>query len=188
MKQSDTKIISFFKKYGFLFSWLRWFYPKAKGVPLHFLMYCFIFQKIFRINGAVQWPVHFTSRILYHKNISIGNNSVPGLAGSCYIQARNGIVIGHNVWTGPGVGLISSNHDMDNYALHSKKQTIILGDNVWLGMNVVVLPGIKIGDNVVVGANSVVTKNIPSNVVAAGNPCRVLFEKAPYKGVDYSEL
>lgn len=53
---------------------------------------------------------------------------------------------------------------------------ITVGDNVWFGGNVVVLPGVTIGNNVVIGAGSVVTKDIPSNVVAVGNPCKVLRE------------
>uniref|UniRef100_UPI00301C5769 DapH/DapD/GlmU-related protein n=3 Tax=Bacteria TaxID=2 RepID=UPI00301C5769 len=53
---------------------------------------------------------------------------------------------------------------------------IHIGDNVWIGANSVVLPGVKIGENSVIGAGSVVTKDIPSNVVAVGNPCRVLRE------------
>ena len=51
-----------------------------------------------------------------------------------------------------------------------------MGNNVWIGGNVTVLPGVSIGDNVVIGAGSVVTKDIPSNVVAVGNPCRVIKE------------
>ena len=51
---------------------------------------------------------------------------------------------------------------------------IKVGNNVWIGGNVVVLPGVTIGNNVVIGAGSVVTKNIPDNVVAVGNPCRVI--------------
>lgn len=51
---------------------------------------------------------------------------------------------------------------------------ITVGNNVWIGANVAVLSGVTIGDNVVIGAGSVVTKSIPSNVVAVGNPCRVL--------------
>lgn len=110
------------------------------------------------------------------------------MAGGCYIQARNGIIIGHNLWTGPGVGLISSNHDLDDYEAHVKTGPIVIGDNVWIGMNSVVMPGVKIGDNVVVGANSVVTGDISPNRIVAGNPCRVIREKGPYKGRDYSEL
>ncbi len=51
---------------------------------------------------------------------------------------------------------------------------ITVGDNVWLGGNVVILPGVTIGNNSVIGAGSVVTKNIPENVVAVGNPCKVV--------------
>lgn len=188
MLKSDQKFLDFFEKYGSYFSWLRWFYPKAKGVPLHFLLYCFVPQKILRINGKVPWPVHFTSRILYYKNIKIGNNCVPGMAGGCYIQARNGIVIGHNLWTGPGVGLISANHDLNDYEAHVETGPIMIGNDVWLGMNVVVMPGIRIGNNVAVGANSVVTRDIPSNMIAAGNPCKVLRAKEPYIGKNYSRL
>ena len=53
---------------------------------------------------------------------------------------------------------------------------IKVGNNVWIGGNVTVLPGVSIGDNVVIGAGSVVTKDIPSNVIAVGNPCRVIKE------------
>ena len=55
-----------------------------------------------------------------------------------------------------------------------KAKPIIIGDNVWIGGDVTILPGVKIGANTVIGAKSVVTKDIPANVVAAGNPCRVL--------------
>ena len=71
-----------------------------------------------------------------------------------------------------------------------------IGKNCWLGSGVVVLPGVTIGDNVVVGAGSIVTKDLPSNVVAVGNPCRVLREmnerdKEYYfkdRKIDYSEI
>lgn len=53
---------------------------------------------------------------------------------------------------------------------------VTIGDNVWIGCNVTILPGVTIGDNSVIGAGSVVTKDIPANVIAAGNPCRVLRE------------
>lgn len=107
---------------------------------------------------------------------------------NCYIQARNGIKIGNNLRMGPGVGLISANHSPDDYDIHLKEKPIVIGDNVWIGMNSVVLPGVNIGNNVMIGANSVVTKDIPSNCVAMGNPCRVIKEKTPYKGFDYSQV
>jgi len=186
MNQSVENISKFIEKHGYFISWLRLFYPKAKGIPLFYLSYFFILQKIFRINGRVPWPVHFTSRVLYHKNIKVGNRSAPGMNAGCYIQARNNINIGHNLRMGPGVGLVSSNHTLDDYDLHEKLSPIEIGDNVWIGMNTVVLPGISIGDNVAIGSNSVVAENIPSNVIAAGNPCKIIHQKESYKGKDYS--
>jgi maltose O-acetyltransferase len=55
---------------------------------------------------------------------------------------------------------------------------IVVGDNVWVGASVVVLPGVEIGSNVTIGAGSVVTRSIPANCVAVGNPCRVLRQLA----------
>ena len=170
------------------FFWVRWFYPKARGINFVNLMYFFFHQKILRINGSVPWPVHRTSRVLYYRRIEVGNNAAPGRNSGCYIQARNGIVIGHNLRMGPGCGLISSNHDIDDYDQWIKTDPIRIGNNVWLGMNVVVMPGVSIGNNVVVGANSVVTKDIPDNSVAVGAPCKVIAEKKPYRGKDYSRL
>lgn len=188
MIQDFEKFKKIAESLSFLFFWLKWFYPKSKGIPLLFILYLFIPQKIFRINGFVPWPVHFTSRILFHKKIEVGNNSAPGMTANGYVQARNGIRIGSNFRMGPGVGLISANHKEDDYDIHLKTSPIIIGDNVWIGMNTVVLPGVTIGSNVVIGANSVITKNIPSNVVAAGNPCRIIREKKPYIGIDYTKL
>jgi acetyltransferase-like isoleucine patch superfamily enzyme len=179
-------VIAKLDKIAFLFKWLPFFYPKSRGIHFIYLGYVFIPQKILRINGRVPWPVHFTSKILYHKRITIGNRTAPGLNINCYIQGRNGIRLGHNVRIGPGVGLISANHDLDDYDRWPSGPPITIGDNVWIGMHTVILPGITIGDNVAIGANSVVTKNIPSDSIAAGNPCRVLRKKAPYKGIDYS--
>ncbi|MDD2941673.1 MAG: DapH/DapD/GlmU-related protein [bacterium] len=86
---------------------------------------------------------------------------------------------------GPGVGLISANHNLDDYDKWDVAEPIRIGDNVWIGMNAVVLPGVKIGSNVVIGANSVVNADIPDNCLAAGIPCRVIKDKAPYTGKNY---
>lgn len=181
----------FFKKLErleFLFCWLRLFYPKSKGINYLYLLYFFIPQKILRINGHIPWPVHFTSRVLYAKNIQIGNRSAPGMNAHCYIQGRNGITIGHNLRVGPGVGLISANHDPNDYDHWPSSPPITIGDNVWIGMNSVVLPGVTIGDNVVIASNSVVTKDLPANSICVGNPCNVIKEKQPYRGKDYSKI
>ena len=60
------------------------------------------------------------------------------------------------------------------------KGPIVIGDNVWIGANCVILPGVKIGSNVVIGAGSIVTKEIPNDSVAVGNPCKVIKKKKPY--------
>ena len=90
-----------------------------------------------------------------------------------------GIYVGDNTMFGPNVVLATAGHPIlpelrekgcqYNVPIHIRK-------NCWLGAGVIVLPGVTIGDNTVVGAGSVVTKDLPANVVAVGNPCRVLRE------------
>jgi acetyltransferase-like isoleucine patch superfamily enzyme len=184
----ENKFVDKLQKLKPLFIWVYLFYPKATATPLAYLLYSFFPQKILRINGNVPWPVHFTSKILNSRKIKVGNNSSPGLSNGCYIQAKNGIEIGSNLRMGPNVGLISANHDINNYDLWVKTDPITIGDNVWIGMGVVILPGVKIGHNTIIAANSVVTKNIPSNVVAGGIPCRVFKSKPPYEGKDYRQI
>lgn len=173
------------EKLEFLFRWVRWFYPKAKEMNPFYLLYYFFPQKILRINGSVPWPVHFTSRVLYHKNIQAGNRIDLGMNAGCYIQARNGIIVGNNTRIGPGVGILSINHHINDYDRWDTAEPIEIGDNVWVGMNAVILPGVKIGDNVAISAGSVVNKDIPSDSIAGGNPCRVVRQKEPYQGETY---
>lgn len=186
MNDTVFGLMDFFENNPLLLGWLRWFYPRAEDIPLFYLAYFFFPQKVLRINGRVPWPVHFTSRILFWKNVRKGRRTAPGMNAGCYIQARNGIVIGNNFRMGPNVGLISANHDLDDYDRHVDGDPIVIGDHVWIGMNSVVMPGVRIGDNVAIGAGSMVTRDIPSDVIAAGNPCRVLRPKPPYAGNPYA--
>lgn len=111
----------------------------------------------------------------YGCNIEIGNNFYANY--DCIIIDINKVIIGNNVMIGPRTGIYTAGHPIDaeirNLGLEFGKP-IIIGNNVWIGGNVVILPEVRIGDNVVIGAGSVVTKDIPSNVVAVGNPCKVL--------------
>ncbi|YCO05205.1 sugar O-acetyltransferase [Vibrio sp. VNB-15] len=89
------------------------------------------------------------------------------------------IYIGNHVMIGPNVTIATAGHPIDPDLRREVAQFNIpvrIGDNVWIGANSVVLPGVTIGENSVIGAGSVVTKDIPANVVAVGNPCRVLRE------------
>lgn len=87
------------------------------------------------------------------------------------------ITIGEDCQIGPNVQLLTPTHPIDPQPRRDKLEAaepITLGDNVWLGGGVIVCPGVSIGENSVIGAGSVVTKDVPANVVAAGNPARVL--------------
>lgn len=89
------------------------------------------------------------------------------------------IYVGDKVMFGPNVTVATAGHPIDPELRYQAMQYNIpvhIGNNVWIGANAVVLPGITIGDNSVIGAGSVVTKDIPPNVIAVGNPCRVLRE------------
>ena len=147
-----------------------------------------IYQKILRINRGVKWPVHRTSLVLFPEKITKGYMCDPGDNLGNYIQAENGISFGNNVEIGPGVKIISSNHDFQNFSKSLKSKPIVIGNHVWIGANSVVLPGVIIGDNVVIGAGSVVTKDIPSHSIAVGNPCRVIKEKESHIDVSFMEL
>ncbi len=87
------------------------------------------------------------------------------------------IFVGDSVMFGPNVTVATAGHPIDP-ALRLKvgqfNIPVRIGNTVWIGANSVILPGITIGDNSVIGAGSIVTKDIPENVVAVGNPCRVL--------------
>ena len=89
------------------------------------------------------------------------------------------IYVGDNTMFGPNVVLATAGHPICPELREKGLQfnmPIRIGCNCWLGAGVIVMPGVTIGDNVVIGAGSVVTKDIPSHVVAVGNPCRVLRE------------
>ena len=91
----------------------------------------------------------------------------------------NDIYIGDNTMIGPNVVIATAGHPVCPEIRRKGGQFNIpvhIGKNCWLGAGVIVLPGVTIGDNTVVGAGSVVTKDLPANVVAAGNPCRILRE------------
>ena len=74
---------------------------------------------------------------------------------------------------GANTYIASTDAHTDDYRA-GKDRPVVIEDNVWLGLNVVVLKGVHIGENSVIGANSVVTKDIPANVIAAGNPCKII--------------
>lgn len=145
------------------------------------------------LRGKVYWPIHRSSRVSFPQNIKIGKGTAPGLSINCYIQGLNGIDIGDYTIIGPGVNIISADHDLTDFSSHNKGDgRIIIGKNCWLGANSIILPGCIIGDNTVVAAGSVVTKSFPKgNVLIAGIPGRIikslpdLNQYAPIRNIEY---
>ena len=113
----------------------------------------------------------------YGYNISAGKNFYSNY--NCTILDCAEVKIGDNVMFAPNVSILTAGHpihpEMRNTGIEYAFP-IKIGNNVWIGGNVVVNPGVSIGNNTIIGSGSVVTKDIPDNVIAGGNPCKVLRE------------
>ena len=125
------------------------------------------------------WDMHngiaFSPQVIVGNNVSFGKN--------CHIGCINQVVIEDNVLVGSGVMIIDHNHGESfenefhippNKRKLYSKGPIYICENVWIGENACILHGVTIGKNSIVGANAVVTKNIPSNCVVAGNPAKII--------------
>ncbi len=122
---------------------------------------------------AIKPPFHCD----YGKFIEIGEGTF--LNFDCIILDACTVKIGKRVLIGPRTCIYSASHPI--YAPvraegYDVSKPVTIGDDVWLGGNVVINPGVTIGDGTVIGAGSVVTKDIPPNVIAVGNPCKVIRE------------
>ncbi len=111
----------------------------------------------------------------YGKHITLGDRFYANAY--CTMIDVAPITIGNNVMFGTHVQIITAGHpihpDVRNTA-YEYGAPVTIGDNVWIGAGAIVLPGVTIGKNTVIGAGAVVTKDVPENVVAAGNPCKVI--------------
>ena len=133
-------------------------------------------------NAYVEPPFHCD----YGRNTKVGDNFYCNY--DCVFLDCGPITIGNNVMFGPKVALYAVNHPIEPEIRATNwdyPEPITIGNDVWIGGSVVVCPGVTIGDNTVIGAGSVVTKDIPANVVAVGNPCRVLREISEHDRIYY---
>ena len=133
-----------------------------------------IMKQLFKSVGSNVW-IEPDFRCEFGKNISIGNDVYINFG--CVILDCGPVTIGNQVLIGPNVGIYDANHALDaqermDGALIPDK--ISIGNRVWIGGGTIILPGVTIGDDTVIGAGSIVTHDIPSGVVAVGNPCHVL--------------
>ena len=123
----------------------------------------------------------------YGVNIYLGENFYANM--NCVILDEAKVTFGDNVFIAPSCGFYTAGHPLDaeqrNRGLEYARP-IHVGNNVWIGAQVCVLPGVTIGDNAVIGAGSVVNRDIPGNVIAAGNPCRVIRQITEKDKVKYT--
>lgn len=146
-----------------------------------------IMKQLFKNVGENVW-VEPDFRCEFGKNITIGDDVYINFG--CIILDCSEVTIGSNTLLGPNIGLYAANHSTDateriNGGCYGKP--IHIGNNVWLGGDVKVLQGVTIGDNTIIGAGSIVTKDIPDNVIAVGNPCKVIRKITEEDKTDYLE-
>lgn len=111
----------------------------------------------------------------YGYNIEVGENFYANF--NLVILDCAKVSIGNSVFIAPNVAIYTAGHPIHSHLRdqeHEWAQPITIGDSVWIGGNVVINAGVTIGSNVVIGSGSVVTKDIPDNVLAAGNPCKII--------------
>lgn len=131
------------------------------------------------------FPISPSQNVICPENIffhpdDLNNFQSPG----CYFQAIGKIFIGKGTFIGPNVGLITANHDPLHLNKHLDARPIVIGEKCWIGMNSIILPGIKLGENTIVGAGSIVTKSFSGNCVIAGNPAKKIKDLGEENDID----
>ena len=111
----------------------------------------------------------------FGKNTKIGKNVF--INSCCRFQDNGGIEIGDKTMIGPNVTIVTVNHEINpETRINAIPKPVKIGRNVWIGADCTILPGVTIGENSVIGAGSVVTKDVPANVIVAGNPAKLIKE------------
>ena len=114
--------------------------------------------------------------IRFPRNVSIGAGT--RLSGRVRIEAWARVRIGRCCMFNDDVLVLTAQHDIDTLDFDADVRPVVIGDYVWLPQRIVVMPGVRIGDAAVVGTGSVVTRDVPAHAVVAGNPARVIRERA----------
>lgn len=148
-------------------------------------------QVLKQILGSMGENVFFepSFRCEFGFNIHIGNNFYANF--DCVMLDGGGIEIGDNVLLGPRVGIYTTRHAFDpkeRSAGACFARPVKIGSNVWIGGGVHIDYGVNIGDNSIIGAGSVITRDIPANVVAAGAPCKVIRQISQEEKTNYFDI
>lgn len=139
------------------------------------------YQRVLRFQSSYKFNICFTSRFVgtnieYYKDLNTLTSFA--VSGNSYVQCLNGVFLGKNFLFGPGLRIISSNHDLMDTTKIEKSEPIRIGDNCWFGTNVTILPGVQIGNNCIIGAGSIVTKSfVGHSMIIAGNPAKIIKQK-----------
>ncbi|WP_104489048.1 acyltransferase [Acinetobacter indicus] len=134
-------------------------------------------KNILRLSKPMPFPTSLTCTIANPKNLifhpdDLNNFQSPG---TYYQNFRAKIVIGRGTYIAPNVGIITTNHDLNNLDNHDGDKDVTIGEKCWIGMNSVILPGVVLGNKTIVAAGAIVTKSFEEgNVVLAGIPAKVI--------------
>ena len=132
-----------------------------------------ILEQLIKAKGAAYIEPPFYCD--YGYNIEAGENFYANF--NCVILDVNSVKIGGNVLLGPNVQIYTATHPLDPAARLTGRELarpVVIGDNVWIGGGAIICPGVRIGDHSTIGPGSVVTRDIPDRVFAAGNPCKII--------------
>jgi len=171
MKKNKKKIFEVIK---LLFS-----FSLIKSILVSFGYYLYehvLWRKHVNLKGKAR--IHPTASIRNAKNVYVGENSHVNHCCCIWAEKESKIILGDNLLMGPGVKIFSANHGHElGIPMTYQKRVeadVIIGDNVWLGSNTIILSGVKIGSGTIVAAGSVVSKDLPENVIAGGIPAKII--------------
>ncbi len=145
-----------------------------------------LFQKILGFNRNITWPVSPLNTVSVRHNLEFHPDDINmfnEMSGKYFQNFAAPIRIGKGTWIASNVGIITANHDPTDLNRHLPGEEVVIGEACWIGMNAVILPGVRLGPRTIVGAGSVVTRSFPEgNCVIVGNPARVVRPLLPDLG------
>jgi acetyltransferase-like isoleucine patch superfamily enzyme len=155
------------------------------NIPSHSIRKMFL-RRIMQVNLHQSSATLLGLRLYTRGNLTIGAHSV--IDRDCILDTRGGITIGKNVNLAPEVTVLTAYHDPDDEDFCGMEKQVVIEDYVWIATQALILPGVKIGRGAVVGAGSVVTKDVASETIVAGNPAKPIRRRnssLTYQVVDY---